>query len=51
MIFDIVIDGVRVTLGSIYGPNEDNPEFYVNVIQQIESIPNDNIIIGVLTLY
>ena len=45
VILDIDIDGVRVTLGSIYGPNEDDPEFYVNVIQQIESIPNDNRII------
>ena len=33
-------------MGSMYGSNEDNPEFYVNVVQQIESIPNDNIIIG-----
>ena len=46
VILDIDIDGVRVTLGSIYGPNEENPEFYVNAIQQIESIPNDNRIIG-----
>ena len=33
-------------MGSIYGPNEDNPEFYTEVIQQIEYIPNDNRIIG-----
>ena len=46
VILDVEIDGIRVTLGSIYGPNEDNPEFYTEAIQQIESIPNDNRIIG-----
>ena len=45
VILDVEIDGIRVTLGSIYGPNEDNPEFYTEAIQQIESIPNDNRII------
>ena len=46
VILDVEIDGLRVTLGSIYGPNEDNPEFYTEAIQHIESIPNDNRIIG-----
>lgn len=46
VILDIDIDGVRMTVGSIYGPNEDNPEFFIDVIHQIESIPNDNRIIG-----
>ena len=45
-ILDVEIDEIRVTSGSIYGPNEDNPKFYTEVIQQIESIPNDNRIIG-----
>ena len=46
IIIDIEIDGFRTTLCNIYGPNDDNPEFYVNVIHQIESLPNDNRIIG-----
>ena len=46
VILDVEIDGLRVTLGSIYGPSEDNPEFYTKAMQQIESIPNDNRIIG-----
>ena len=46
IIIDIEIDGFRTTLCNVYGPNDDNPEFYVNVIHEIESLPNDNGIIG-----
>ena len=35
VILDVEIDGIWVALGSIYGSNEDNPEFYTEVIQQI----------------
>ena len=43
---DTEIDGFRITLCNVYGPNNDNPEFYVDVIHQIESLPNDKRIIG-----
>ncbi len=46
LIIDIDIDGIRFTLANIYGPNDDNPEFYIELIKLIESLPNDNRIIG-----
>ena len=46
IILDIEIEGLRMTLANIYAPNEDDTSFYINVIQLIESLPNDNQIIG-----
>ena len=31
-----------MTLSNIYGPNQDEPDFFSNVIEKIESVPNDN---------
>ena len=46
IILDITIHGTRMTLASIYAPNEDCPEFFVTVRNEIESITNDNRLIG-----
>ena len=46
VIIDAEINGLRLTLCNIYGPNEDNADFYIEVIKHIESLPNDNRIIG-----
>ena len=46
VIIDAEINGLRLTLCNIYGPNEDNADFYIEVIQHVESLPNDNKIIG-----
>ena len=46
IILDITIQGTRMTLASIYAPNEDCPEFFVTVRNEIESITNDNRLIG-----
>ena len=46
VIMDTEINGFRITLCNVYGPNNDNPEFYVDVIHKIGSLPNDNRIIG-----
>ena len=46
VIIDMEIDDVRFTLANVYGPNEDNPEFYCKLIEIIETLPNDNRIIG-----
>ena len=46
VIIDIEIDGIRMTLASIYAPNDDSPEFIAEIIRHIESIPNDNRLIG-----
>ena len=31
ILLDIIIQGIRITLVNIYGPNEDNPNFYTNI--------------------
>ena len=46
IIIDLEINGICFTLCNLYGPNEDDPEFYVKTVQEIESIPNDNRIVG-----
>ena len=46
VIIDAEINGLRLTLCNIYGPNEDNADFYIEVIQHVESLPNDDRIIG-----
>ena len=38
-------NGLRLTLCNMYGPNEDNADFYIEVIHHVESLPNDNRII------
>ena len=42
VILDITINEKRLTLGNIYGPNEDEPSFFMEIIEHIENIPNDN---------
>ena len=34
ILLDITIQGKRITLVNIYGPNEDSPNFYTNIIQK-----------------
>ena len=46
IILDISIDGNRMTLASIYAPNDDSPDFFTEVRNKIESIPNDDRLIG-----
>ena len=45
ILLDITIQGKRITLVNIYGPNEDNPNFYTNIIQKISEFENDQVII------
>ena len=46
ILLDVVIRGVRFTLGSVYGPNEDDLPFFDNLKDCLNSFNNDNIIIG-----
>ena len=46
VILDITIEGIRLTLACIYAPNNDCPEFFTKIKQNVESQPNDNRIIG-----
>ena len=45
LILEITIKGKKFTLVYIYGPNEDRPQFYDNIIQRIEEFDNDRAII------
>jgi exonuclease III len=43
ILIDITIaNSIRFTLVNLYGPNEDNPEFYSNIFNIIEEFGNDN---------
>lgn len=47
ILLDIEIEGKRLTLVNIYGPNDDSPEFYLKIGELIEQFNNDtNIICG-----
>ena len=42
---DIVIEGSRITVITIYGPNQDSPDCYDINAQTIDDFENDNIVI------
>ena len=43
---DAEISGLKLTLCNVYGFNDDNTEFYIDIIQHVEAQPNDNRIVG-----
>ena len=43
ILLDITIQGIRITLVTTYGPNEDNPNFYTNIIKKISEFENDQV--------
>lgn len=42
---DLELEGKRITLISIYGPNNDSPEFYSNLCEIIEDFDNETTMI------
>ena len=46
IIIDAKLQGNRVTLVVVYGPNRDDPTFYQNLQSKIEMIGNTSVIIG-----
>ena len=46
LVLDITINGKRVTLINIYGPNRDNPEFFSSIRTDIERMGNPVILAG-----
>ena len=38
IILDVDIQGKRITLENLYGPNQDNPNFYTNIKQKVSSL-------------
>ena len=43
---DLNIGKMRLTIGNIYGPNVDDDGFYKEALDLIDSLPNDNRILG-----
>ena len=46
IIMELTILAKKITLVSIYGPNEDKPNFYKNLKQKIQDFGNENVIIS-----
>jgi exonuclease III len=46
LLLDISVGRNRITLGSVYGPNADNEEFFTDISQMCERFGNRNIILG-----
>ena len=46
ILIDIVMLNQCITVGTIYGPNEDDPNFYRHLFHEIGDIGNEEIIIG-----
>ena len=46
MILEVIIEGNRLTLINIYGPNRDNREFYEEVTNNVKDSENPIIIAG-----
>ena len=40
---DINIQGKKITLVNLYGPNQDSPNFYTNLLQKIAEFDNDQL--------
>jgi len=46
LILDIKIDDIRLTIGNIYAPNDDNPEFFDQAFNLLNTFKNEYIIMG-----
>lgn len=45
ILLDVTIENFRLTLGSVYGPNSDDPNFYHQLNTKIKELHNDNVIL------
>ena len=45
IVVDLEIEGKRLTLVNLYGPNEDSPEFYIKLAEILEEYNNDTYIL------
>ena len=46
VILNVTINDVKLTLANIYGPNNDDDKFFLDIFENIELMGNDNRIIG-----
>ena len=44
LLIDITVQGRKLTLANVYGPNQDNPQFYNTLFQKISEFENDEIV-------
>ena len=44
IILDMTIEGKKITLVCLYGPNEDNPHFYENIKRKVVEFDNEEVI-------
>ena len=44
VIIELILDTKNITLISIYGPNDDKPNFYRNIKQKVLDFGNENVI-------
>lgn len=45
IILDLEIEGKRLTLINLYGPNDDSPNFYMDIIEKMQEYENDTCMI------
>ena len=45
IVLDITVEGGKDYLINIYGPNDDKPQFYENILDLIEEFENDKSVI------
>ena len=46
VICNVSIDETRFTIGNVYAPNDDTPDFYKRFLNKIDQMATDNVIIG-----
>ena len=46
LILDVTLGNKRINLVNIYGPNQDHPQFYIQLVSELEITENDQVIIG-----
>ena len=46
LILDVTLDSKRITLANIYGPNDDKPDFFQKVCEQMGSLTSDQQVIA-----
>ena len=44
LLIDITVQGRKLILVNVYGPNQDNPQFYNTLFQKISEFENDEIL-------
>ena len=46
IILDATVDSMKMVLCNVYGPNHDNPHFFITLFEQIDSLEESNLIIA-----